>query len=71
MLAERGHSVVLFEKADKVGGQINIAAKAGWREALSGIPRWLGNQVTKLGVDLRLSTHAVSVDRARKVVRLR
>ncbi|SHO64343.1 2,4-dienoyl-CoA reductase [Pseudoxanthobacter soli DSM 19599] len=56
--AERGHAVVLFEKAAAVGGQINLAAKAGWREALSGIPRWLGAQVAKLGVDVRLSTEA-------------
>jgi 2,4-dienoyl-CoA reductase-like NADH-dependent reductase (Old Yellow Enzyme family) len=56
--AERGHSVVLFEKNTMPGGQIGIAAKAGWREALSGIPRWLVGQVTKLGVDLRLGTEA-------------
>lgn len=58
VLAERGHSVVLFEKQPLVGGQINIASKAGWREALSGIPRWLLGQVQKLGVDLRLGTEA-------------
>ena len=56
--AERGHQVVLFEKERVLGGQINIAARATWREALSGIPRWLGGQVRKLGVDLRLGTEA-------------
>ncbi|WP_411902002.1 oxidoreductase [Methylorubrum thiocyanatum] len=56
--AERGHSVVLFEKSAVAGGQIGIAAKAGWREAMSGITRWLVSQVTKLGVDLRLATEA-------------
>ena len=56
--AERGHAVVLFEKAETPGGQINLAAKAGWREALSGIPRWLVGQVKKLGVDLRLGVEA-------------
>jgi 2,4-dienoyl-CoA reductase-like NADH-dependent reductase (Old Yellow Enzyme family) len=58
--AERGHKVVLFEKSAVTGGQINIAAKATWREALSGIPRWLDAQVRKLGVDLRLGTEATS-----------
>lgn len=58
VLAERGHKVVLFEKETVVGGQINIAARATWREALSGIPRWLFAQVQKLGVDLRLGIEA-------------
>ncbi|MCS0497620.1 NADH:flavin oxidoreductase [Ancylobacter sp. MQZ15Z-1] len=56
--AERGHKVVLFEKEKVVGGQINIAARATWREALSGIPRWLHGQVAKKGVDIRLGTEA-------------
>jgi 2,4-dienoyl-CoA reductase-like NADH-dependent reductase (Old Yellow Enzyme family) len=56
--AERGHEVVLFERADRTGGQVNIAAKAGWREALSGITRWLDGQVRRLGVELRLETEA-------------
>lgn len=58
--AERGHRVVLFEKEPVLGGQITIAAKATWREALTGIPRWLAGQVTKLGVDVRLSTEATA-----------
>jgi len=49
---------VLFEASDKVGGQVNIASKATWREALSGIPRWLDQQVRKLGVDVRLGAEA-------------
>ncbi|MCF3947703.1 NADH:flavin oxidoreductase [Acidiphilium sp. AL] len=56
--AERGHAVVLFEREPSLGGQINIAARAGWREALSGIPRWLADQVRKRGVDIRLATEA-------------
>jgi len=56
--AERGHTVVLFEREERTGGQVNIAVKATWREALSGIPRWLDGQVRKLGVDLRLKTEA-------------
>ena len=56
--AERGHDVVLYEAADRLGGQVNLAARAGWRENLSGITRWLAQQVEKKGVDLRLGTVA-------------
>jgi len=58
VLAERGHDVILYEAAAKVGGQINIAARATWREALSGIVRWLEYQVRKLGVSLRMGVEA-------------
>ena len=54
----RGHRVVLLEAAGRVGGQINLAARAGWREGLSGIPRWLEQQVVKHQVDLRLGVEA-------------
>lgn len=56
--AERGHSVVLFERQTSAGGQISIAGKATWREALTGITRWLVQRVTALGVDLRLGVEA-------------
>ncbi len=52
--AESGHRVTLFERETRTGGQVNIAARADWREGLSGIVRWLDQQVRKLGVDLRL-----------------
>ena len=58
--ASRGHKVILFEKQDAVGGQINLAKRATWREALSGIPRWLHSQVMKMEVDLRLGITATN-----------
>ncbi len=58
--AERGHDVVLFERNGRTGGQVNIAARATWRESLSGIVRWLDLQVKKLKVDLRLNAEATA-----------
>ncbi|WP_193336391.1 oxidoreductase [Devosia beringensis] len=54
----RGHDVVLFEKADAVGGQINLAAKAPQREQMAGIVRWFDMETRRLGVDRRLGTEA-------------
>jgi 2,4-dienoyl-CoA reductase-like NADH-dependent reductase (Old Yellow Enzyme family) len=56
--AERGHAVVLFERSPAPGGQVSIAAKATWREALTGITRWLAQQTAKGGVDMRLGVEA-------------
>ncbi len=55
---ERGHEVVLFEATGTLGGQIVLAAKAGWRKDLIGIVDWLSAQVERLGVDVRWNTFA-------------
>lgn len=56
--ASRGHKVTLFEKAEQLGGQINIAAKAPHREQIAGITRWLAMEVERLGVDIHLGEAA-------------
>ncbi len=56
--AERGHDVTLIEKADALGGQITIAAKAPQRDQIAGITRWFALELERLGVDLRLGTAA-------------
>ncbi len=56
--AARGHAVVLFERADQLGGQVRIAAMAPNRAEYGRAIVWLARQVAKLGVDLRLGTEA-------------
>ncbi|OMH39273.1 dimethylglycine demethylation protein DgcA [Motiliproteus sp. MSK22-1] len=56
--AERGHDVTLVEKADELGGQITIAAKAPQRDQIAGITRWYAMELERLGIDLRLGTSA-------------
>ena len=56
--AERGHDVVLFEKSDAVGGQINLAAKAPQRDQMAGIVRWFDLELKRLQVDVRFNTEA-------------
>lgn len=54
----RGHDVVLFERNDIVGGQVNLAAKAPQREQMSGIIRWFDMETKRLGVDRRFGLEA-------------
>lgn len=56
--AERGHQVVLFEARGSLGGQLRYVTKPSWREAMSGIGRWLSEQLIRLDVDIRLGTQA-------------
>ncbi|MGV8853909.1 MAG: FAD-dependent oxidoreductase [Devosia sp.] len=56
----RGHDVVLFEKQDAVGGQINLAAKAPQREQMAGIVRWFDMETKRLGVDRRMGQAATA-----------
>lgn len=58
MAALRGHSVILLEKSQQLGGNILLAAKAPNRESYSSSVGWLEGQVRKLGVDIRLGTEA-------------
>jgi hypothetical protein len=60
--ALRGHAVVLFEASPRLGGQILLAAKAGWRRDMLGIAAWLAAEVTRLGVDIRLNRFADEAD---------
>ena len=67
VLAERGHSVVLFEAQDRVGGQVVLAARASERQAeLLGIIGWLEQELDHLGVDVRLNSPVDHSDVARE-----
>ncbi|MFK7943904.1 MAG: FAD-dependent oxidoreductase [Paracoccaceae bacterium] len=62
VLALRGHDVALLEAADRLGGQVTLAAKAGWRRDLGGVTDWLAGEVEALGVDVHLNTYAEAED---------
>jgi 2,4-dienoyl-CoA reductase-like NADH-dependent reductase (Old Yellow Enzyme family)/thioredoxin reductase len=56
--AERGHSVVLFEAAAKLGGQLLVATAAAERRDLIGIVDWRVGELERLGVDVRMNCYA-------------
>ena len=60
--AARGHEVVLFEASGRLGGQVLLAGKLGWRRDLLGITEWLERECTKLGVSIRLNCLAEPQD---------
>ena len=60
--AERGHDVVLFEAAPRLGGQVLIAAATWWRGDLMGIVNWREAELARLGVAVRTSTYAEVAD---------
>jgi len=59
--AQRGHSVVLFEAQDVLGGQFNFAKKVPGKEEFYETLRYFNSQLAKYGVDIRLNTK-VTVD---------
>jgi 2,4-dienoyl-CoA reductase-like NADH-dependent reductase (Old Yellow Enzyme family) len=60
--AERGHHVVLLEAGARLGGQILLAARAGWRRDLVAIAEWRAAELERLGVEVRLSCWAEAED---------
>ncbi|AAB90780.1 oxidoreductase [Archaeoglobus fulgidus] len=58
MLARKGHKVVLFEKTDKLGGQLNLAAKSPLGYEFAEVGKYFMNVLPKLGVEVRYNTEA-------------
>lgn len=56
--AERGHHVTLFDRADQIGGQLNMAKKVPGKEEFYGLIDWHRTMLVELGVTVRLGTEA-------------
>ena len=60
--ALRGHRVTLLEAADRLGGQVLVAAKARQRHDLIGIVDWLAAEIETLGVKVIYNLFAETDD---------
>lgn len=57
-LADRGHKVTLYEKNDRLGGQLIHADFASFKWPLADFKDFLARQCAKKGVEIRLNTEA-------------
>jgi len=55
---ERGHEVILLERDDALGGQVNLATRAPARDQMAQMTSWLSMELKRLGVDTRFNTDA-------------
>ena len=56
--ALRGHLVALYERRERLGGQITTLIKAPYRVEFGNIVAWLEYQLKRLGVVVKLNTEA-------------
>jgi 2,4-dienoyl-CoA reductase (NADPH2) len=57
-LAERGHSVALFDRASEIGGQFNMARRIPGKEEFSETLRYFNHRLDETGVERRLGEDA-------------
>jgi 2,4-dienoyl-CoA reductase (NADPH2) len=59
-LAERGHEVHLYDAAEAIGGQFNLARRIPGKEEFAETLRYFANRITDTGVHLHLATEATA-----------
>ena len=60
--ADRGHRVTLFDRAARIGGQLNMARQVPGKEEFHGLVEWYEEMVRTSGIELRLNTSVTADD---------
>jgi len=58
--AQRGHQVTLIDRADKLGGQLNVAKQIPGKEEFWGLVDWYEVMVAELDIEVQLNTEAMA-----------
>jgi 2,4-dienoyl-CoA reductase-like NADH-dependent reductase (Old Yellow Enzyme family)/thioredoxin reductase len=54
IVALRGHKVVLYEKEDRLGGQLHLASIPLYKQGISSLTKFLVSQMIKLGIEVHV-----------------
>ncbi len=60
--AERGHTVTLFDAADEIGGQLNLAKQVPGKEEFKGFVAWYTAMLVEAGVAVKLGQYVQTAD---------
>ncbi|MHA6326314.1 2,4-dienoyl-CoA reductase FMN-binding domain-containing protein [Roseivivax sp. CAU 1753] len=60
--AERGHRVTLFDRANEIGGQLNMAKVIPGKEEFRGLVDWFGHMLGARGIETRLGIEVTAND---------
>lgn len=60
--AQRGHNVTLFDQADTVGGQLNIAKQVPGKEEFFGLVEYYARMLTVYGITVKLGKRVTADD---------